>query len=146
MVPLSLSLSSGNNNECKRKVASWKSDLWMPRRAQKEGLPTKPGNLNYTLPSKCKNVIGHYSQSIESYLSMTHHKLKSLNLQCLTSCSNLVSPPKIYVFKLEQIEVVKSLLAGHDILSNLPRGFGESLICQVFCFTELDKNVNGSVT
>ena len=72
----------------------------------------------------CKNVIHHYSRSLDIYLSVTHHKLNSL-----TSYSNLVSLPKIYVLKLEQIEVVESLLADYkviyDFLSNLPTGFGK---------------------
>ena len=70
----------------------------------------------------CKNVIHHYSRSLNIYLSVTHHKLNSL-----TSYSNLVSLPKIYVLKLEQIEVVESLLADYDFLSNLPTGFGKKL-------------------
>ena len=70
----------------------------------------------------CKNVIHHYSRSIDIYLSVTHHKLNSL-----TSYSNLVSLPKIYVLKLEQIEVVESLLADYDFLSNHPTGFGKKL-------------------
>ena len=90
-------------------------------------------------------MIGHYSQSIDSYLSMTHHKLISLDLQCLTSCSNLLSLPKIYVLKPEQIEAVELLLAGHDILSNLPTGFGKSLIYQGFCLAKLNKILNGSL-
>ena len=79
------------------------------RRAWREGLLTKPGNLNYALLSQCKNVIGHYSWGINSYLSMTHQILNSHDLQCLTSCSNLVSFPKLYVLKPEQIEVVEWL-------------------------------------
>ena len=114
------------------------------RRAQKEGLLTKPGNLNNALLLQCKNVIGHYSWSIDSYLSMT--RIYSLDLQCLTSCCNVVSLQKIYVLKPEQIiEVVESLLAGHDVLSNLPTGFGKSSIYQVFCLAKLNKNLNGSV-
>ena len=58
---------------------------------------------------------------------MTPHKLNSLDLPCLTSCNNLVSLPKIYVLKVEELEAVESLLAGHDILSNLPTGFGKKL-------------------
>ena len=61
---------------------------------------------------------------------MTHHKLNSHDLQCLTSCSNLVSFPKLYVLKPEQIEVVEWFSAGHDVLSNLPTGFGKSSIYQ----------------
>ena len=92
-------------------------------------------------------MIGHYSRNIDSNLSVTHHKLtgNSLDLQCLTSCSNLLSLPKIYVLKVEQIEAVESLLAGHDVLSNLPTGFGKSLIYQVFCLAKLNKILNGSL-
>ena len=72
-------------------------------------------------------MIDHCSWSIDSYLSMTRHKLNSLNLPRVTSCSNLVSLPKIYVLKLEEIEAVESLLAGHDVLSNLPTCFGKKL-------------------
>ena len=52
---------------------------------------------------------------------MTHHKPSSLNnLQCQSSCSNLVSIPQnlIYILKLEQIEVVEWLLAGLNILKS----------------------------
>ena len=50
---------------------------------------------------------------------------------------------KIYVLKPEQIEEVEWLLAGHDVLSNLPTGFGKSSIYQVFCFANLGMNSQG---
>ena len=50
----------------------------------------------------CFVLWNRYSCSIDSFLSMTHCKLNSLDLQCLTSCSNLVSLPKIRIrFKTE---------------------------------------------
>ena len=50
----------------------------------------------------CFVLWNRYSCSIDSFLSMTHCKLNSLDLQCLTSCSNLVSLPKICIhFKTE---------------------------------------------
>lgn len=109
-------------------MTSWKSDLWTPKKSTK-GLLTNPWG-------------------IDSYFSMTHHKPSSLNnLQCQSSCSNLVSIQKnlIYILKLEQVEVVDWLLAGLNILSNLPTGFRKILIYQVFCLANLNKNLSGSV-
>ena len=120
-------------------MASWKSGLWISKKSTK-GLLTNPGYLNYAMLSQCKNVIEHFSCDIDSYLSMTHHKLSSLNLQCLSSCSNLVSIPKNLI-----IEVVEWLLAGLNILSNLLTGFAKILIYQVFCLANLNKNLDGSV-
>ena len=37
----------------------------------------------------------------------------------------------MYVLKPEHIEVVEWLSAGHDVLSNLPTGFGKSSIYEV---------------
>ena len=67
---------------------------WTSKKSTKGLLKNEEVNLNYAMLSQCKNVIEHYSWSIDSYLSMTHHKPSSLNLQCLSSCSNLVSIPK----------------------------------------------------
>ena len=96
-----------NNYNAREKWPHGKVASGCQRRAQKEGLPRKSGNLKYVLLSQCKNVLGHYSWGINRYLPMTYHKLKSLNLQCLSSCSILVSIPKnlIYVLRLEQIEM-----------------------------------------
>ena len=46
-----------------------------------------------------QNVTEPYSWGIDSYLSITHHKPSSLNnLQCQSSCSNLVSIPKKLIY------------------------------------------------
>ena len=53
--------------------------------------------------------------------------------------------PKIDSLKPEQIEALQSLLAGDDVLSILPTGFGKSFIYQVFCLAKQSSNPNASV-
>ena len=53
--------------------------------------------------------------------------------------------PKIKSLKPEQKQAVEALLAGQDVLSILPTGFGKSLIYEVFCMAKLSSNGNTSV-
>jgi len=47
----------------------------------------------------------------------------------VTSCRN--------VLELEQIEVLESHFASHDVFVNLPTGFGKIYIYPVFCLAKL---------